>query len=280
MAKRPRLGRQRRDRGGPAASRVLDGRAGGDVRRKRRTKYHWLYNTGSTGPTADTEDTTSGLDWVLTVPVNGTTTIQIQDLVMDRPSDDILNQLGTGVATMGMVNNNDYFIKRIVGKWLLAIQQNNDGAANGRAGSALVTAGMFVARAGDEDDGAGAENFPIQAFAAAGAINNYSPLRPENIREPWIWRRTWLLGNRAQEPAANPGFHFPESNTEYGSIQDGAHVDAKTARRVRDGERLFGVLVARNWPLNDVSTNTNVIRGHFDYRVLGAGRRSRNRSAF
>lgn len=247
------------------------------MRRKRRTKYHWLYNIGTTGPQGDVEDDTSGLDWVLTVPANGTTTIQINDLLMDRPSDDVLSQLVTGVATMGMVAQNDYFIKRIVGKWFVGCQQ----AATASPPNVLVAAGIFVARAGDEDDGAGAENLPIQAFAAPGAINNYSPFRAENIREPWIWRREWILNNNASTSPTNPFRNvFQTSNTAYGSIQDGAHVDAKTARRVQDGERLFGVLTARTWPLNDVHDETVVIRAHLDYRVLGAPRRSRNRSAF
>lgn len=249
------------------------------MRRKRRTKYHWLFNTGTTGPGAAPNDFINGRDFGTVTPgTNGSTAMVIFDLLNDNPSDDETTRL----LPMGVYTNNDYFIKRIVGKIFLSTLTSASTAP-----ALLVGFGIFVARAGDEDAGAGASFRPIGVSAAATtfgtdpqAVLNYSPLSLECIREPWIWRRTWILGNPANVGGDIASAAFPRTNTLYGSIQDGAHIDAKTARRVKDGERLFGVLAARNFPVNTTTDDQNLVRGYLDYRVLGAPRRSRNRSAF
>lgn len=237
--------------------------------RKRRTRYHWFLNTGTGGPSVDVEDDHSYRDIAFTVPADGTTALQIVDLVEDTASEDTVGQ------PIAVTTANDYFIKRIVGKLFLGLNQGTDNGPR----NVICGAGFFVARAGDSDDAAGAQNLPIGD--AADHVNNYSPLRLENIREPWIWRRTWVFGNAASTSALAPTAPiYPKTTAEYGSVLDGPHVDAKTARRIRDGERLFLVVAARTFRPNFSELSSGSISGIAEYRVLGAPRKSRNRSAF
>jgi len=246
------------------------------VRRKRRTRYQWLLNTGTIGPSADIDDTTQGRELALNIPTNGTTDIAIVDLLNDTPSEDVIFG-GNVLPTMAQTIGNEYAIRRIVGK--CHVSRNTLGTTSP---GVLIAAGIFVARAGDFGDFAGAENLPINSGTAAAQIDNYSPLRLENVREPWIWRRTWILGTSTITDAGLEGAQsYPINNAAYGSIQDGAHIDAKTGRRIRDGERLWAVLAGRNFPLNSTSATTaTLVRAYMDYRVLGAMRRAHNRSAF
>jgi len=237
--------------------------------RKRRTRYQWFYNVGSIGPEADVEDTTAGRDLFLTVNANGTSNIGIQECILDTSSDESVATNQPLIVTAG----NDYFIKRIVGKLFVGVDQISSTGNN----AILIAAGIFVARAGDADDAAGAQDLPIGA-QGIGGTDNYSAIRAENIREPWMWRRTWILSNQLSTTIT--GQRFPRSNAECGSIQDGPHVDAKTSRRVRDGERLFWTASVRNWPLNTLATQETTVRFHFDYRVLGSLRKKHNRSVF
>lgn len=240
--------------------------------RKRRTKYQWFLPVGTVGPGADTEDTTNGIERIISVPVNGTSAVQLTHLVMDQPSDDILPG-----QPMGFYSANEYFIKRIVGKVFVSLnQQANATTAQG----VLVGAGLFVARAADDDQSPGVP-VPIAGTSASAQVDEYSPLRAENIHEPWIWRRVWQLGNQLTTIADFQGISlFPRTNADYGSVADGAHLDAKTARRVGENERLWFIVAARNLPLNAVVDNVSFVRAYIDYRVLGAMRRTRNRGVF
>lgn len=238
--------------------------------RKRRTRYQWLFNTGSTGPAAGISDTSSGREFSLAVNTNGTSVMQVTDLLNDTPGDDE----PTRGLPMGVYQNNEYVIKRIVGKFFLEAQQT--AASTGSA--FLVGAGIFVARADDADRPGGNANQPV-GFGA-GTDTLYGPLNTDVIREPWIWRRTWVLTNQLAT-GGNPSMgSFPRNTAEYGSIQDGSHIDAKTARRVKEDERLFAIIQARAIPLNGNAVASLAIRGYIDYRVLGAMRKGHNRGAF
>lgn len=240
--------------------------------RKRRTRYQWLKVIGTVGPGADVEDDTGGIDFAVTPNTNGTSVVTIRSLLVDVPSDELVAQN----LPMGTFSWNDYVIKRIVGKCFLGRIQ---AAVSTEANAYLVGAGLFVAR--QEDVDISATPTPIGSDTAARARDNYSPLRAENNHEPWIWRRTWLISNRLSTAADTQGARaYPATTADYGSIQDGPHIDAKTGRRVRDGERLWFAVAARQWPLNVTADTSSNIFGHLDLRVLGAPRKNRKRSTF
>lgn len=253
------------------------------MRRKRKTRYQWLENLGSVGAAALPDDSTSGRDFgTLIVNTNGTSSWRVVPLLPDEPSDD-------AVAPVTMVNSfqYDYFIKRIVGKIFVNYNEGNNTAVP----ACLATFGIFVARCDDEQAGTGFNTAPVGTGSFAGsaaAVNpaagitlngtlNYSPINTDAIREPWIWRRQWVLGNGIVSETKNIG---PKTNMEYGSVADGPHIDAKTARRVRDDERLFGIFAVRSYPINSTYTIPTVCRAFLDYRVLGSPRKHRQRGAF
>jgi len=239
--------------------------------RRRRTRYTWLPNTGTVGPAADTQDTTSGRDFgLLAVPTNGTTVVSILDLLDDDATEDNVT------GPLGPIVNSEYVIRRIVGKVFCSVGQTNAGATTP---AVLLAAGLFVARAEDIDSSGGVP-LPIGALTQAQAVDNYSPLRVETIREPWIWRRTWVLSNQVSTFNEITTQSFPRTNADYGSVADGPHIDAKTMRRVGNDDRLWMIVAARNYPLNTTGSAGLDVRAFVDYRVLGATRKARNRSAF
>lgn len=239
--------------------------------RRRRTKYEWFLNVGTTGPAADAEDDSSVREFSLTVPVNGTTTCGVFELIEDTPSDD----QAVGLP-MGFYQNNEYLIKRIVGK---LFAQNTQIANATNPPAVLFGAGFFVARTEDADSGG--PTLPIGAATAAQIVDNYSPLRVENIREPWIWRRTWMLSNVLSTAVGSAQVSaYGRTTTDYGSVLDGPHIDAKSVRRVKDGERLWLALAARNFPLNTSADTAAVVNVLLDYRVLGRRTRRQGKSSF
>lgn len=261
-------------------------------KRGRRTRYTWFPTNYS-----DAEDTTQrvpGIQFSLAVNRNGAITTGIVPLTADAPREPGDINPETDVGVLNTIVGNEYFLRRIVGKMYITHELFGPGAdglptdPSNWPLAALCTAGIFVARAGDAS--AAEVDLPIGATVAANLRESYSPSHVNTIREPWIWRRAWILGNPAVKyflqrgafPTINEGefFEFPTNNAEYGSVADGPHVDAKTMRRVRDDERLFFAFSTVRWPLGDAALNDSAIRGHFDYRILAQVRKARSRGVF
>lgn len=229
------------------------------MRRRTRTKYTWFPNIGFQG--AEAENDLSGFPFTLTVPKEaGTSNANIFELIPDftdsqpgSPTDNLVDFVG-----------NEYILKRIVGKCLASVSQSGAGPAN-----IIFGCGFFVARA-DET----APQVPVGAGTQTEIKLNYGVLNNQNTREPWIWRRVWKFQN----------IGFPVANGTIGtfgggSVQDGPHIDARSARRVKQDERLFVCIQAANVDDIDVITDTSIF-GYLDYRVLGALRKARGKSAF
>lgn len=123
-----------------------------------------------------------------------------------------------------------------------------------------VTAGIFVARAEDDD------NTAPDLYA-----DEWDPLNRQNIQNSWAWRRTWILGN----PGAGAVLRddFPISNSAYGSSWMDGTVDVKAKRRIRHEHRLWFGVSAIGWQ----GTSTTVTategqpraRGVLDVRLYG-----------
>lgn len=279
-------------------------------RRRRRPKYTWLppygHYVGSTGETF-TEVT-------LELDLSGTVTSQvvggIVPCIRDFPQNwdqSFMDPAGPLALESGLSEQiaNEYFLKRIVGKVNCALVTDiGNTAASSISNSNLppfkVTAGFFVARVD-------LNNINGPAGTASELQELYSPQSFRAAREPWIWQRSWILGWREY---LRPGLGFasavnvditgigwssgpitpvfgsiyPQSNCGYNSVADGPHIDAKTARRVRQEERLFFSIFAHPWPGGSTwSLATDQVMTmliDLDCRYLGSLRKARNRSDF
>lgn len=254
---------------------------------RRRTRYTWLPTLGTAGPEA-TDDNSSGRSFNIDVPADGSSNVIISAITFDEPQEG--DDLSTNVPLVTVLGN-EYFLKRIVGKLFAELEPTfNPQGDPSTPRNALFGAGFFVARANDSSQGAAS---PIGSATLSERQENYSPLGEEAIREPWIWRRTWVFGNdsqhqiqiqRARGGSTVSPINFataPPNNMLYGSVADGPHIDAKTARRIQQDERLWFVVAARTVPGHeDVLDQGGVINGYLDFRLLGALRKARQRSAF
>lgn len=249
------------------------------MRRKRRNRGTWLPLLGSAGLGGLPENSSSCTFITGTVPADGSVDIFTTPLLLDTPQETL--SAGVNQATpMAFLIGNEYILKRIVGKLHIGVQQfvEDDGDPSFLHG-ALFTAGFFVARAddGDPDQAIGQNSSIIDTILA------YGPENPDVIREPWIWRRSWALSNRAGiEDAATQsteGFKsFPTSNAFYGSMADGPHIDARTLRRVTNDDRLFFALQFHSL---GGAKNTGIgFNAVLDIRAFGALRRARQQGRF
>lgn len=268
--------------------------------RRRRAKFAWFPTLGTqvTGQGDDPNFNLSGREFNITVaPGSGATPVTVvSPLTLDTPlePEDVNNDApGILVGQMGQ----EYFIRRIVGKFFVtrsADQGGNSGVQFDHPG-VLVGAGMFVARAGDEADVPGNAQLPLGGATASGRWNNFGVLNSDTIREPWLWRRTWLLGkldavlakeiaNNVETPTlgvfVENGAGYPMSSSHYGSVQDGPHVDAKTARRVGGDDRLFLAITATPMPSLSSASSSTGVSGYFDLRILAQLRRPLNKGKF
>lgn len=267
------------------------------MRRRRRTsRGTWLPTLG-TGVDVDGFDY-SGRGFFLTVPENGGCTVLITPLTFDHPIEG--ETVDDTKTALGSIIGNEYVLNRIVGKFICYRNPETTifgtGPTRTDAYSATqVGAGFFVARAQDDDTGDADQ--PIGSNTAAERNDNYNPLDVDCIREPWIWRRTWMLGSQnyplIQTGTINHNLFrsannlFPVSNVNYGSVLDGPHIDSKVKRRVRLDERLFFVIAVRNaFGISDVGApgvvdvQPVVIGADLDYRIFGSLRKAHNKSSF
>lgn len=151
-----------------------------------------------------------------------------------------------------------YRLRRIVGKFWCDLWSANVGNVT----CAKVGFGFIVGRA--DPNGALQTDF-----------QQVNPLFQDSADDPWIWRRTWLLspsgyGNNA------PFGRFPQTNVAYGSVADGPHIDAKTARVIGPDERLVAVMASQIVQTSDdqVPTQSIQLNGYLDYRILASMRQN------
>jgi len=254
--------------------------------RRRRNRGAWFPNVGTSGPTGQADDDDAGI-WGNLTPINNISQTFVTDLTFDQPvEDEADNELATKTSLADLIGSS-YILKRIVGKLFVAF----DGSTQVTdSQGALVTAGFFVARSEDSTAATVNAAAPIGAETAAELRENYSPAVPSTVREPWIWRRRWILGNVAQGDALSVKLgitRFPATNVGYGSVMDGPHIDQKTIRRVSNDDRLWFAISGRQLdfdftdPFNpDIAGTNRVIRWHLDYRLFGRLTSQKHSGAF
>lgn len=260
------------------------------MRRRRRNRGTWLQTLGSLLDEGS-PSTFNGIAWQQPVdPTQFITTIV--PVTTDAPSfqGDSVNS----ATVMGDVIGNEYFLDRVVGKIFLQTSAGTTIAPESAQFlyPVLVACGLFVARADDLDN-----TTPIGGALGAESERHYSPLEADTVREPWIWRRAWMLGNAGNTyvngadnegippQGSTPAGAFPNSNAFYGSVLDGPHIDAKTKRRVGQEDRLWFACSASYVPgfgrpgTESIEENQS-INGYFDLRLHGALRRARQSGRF
>jgi len=247
--------------------------------RKRRRKGTWFPTLGNKAGTETNLAVVSGLDDSTEVKDNGVVTTIIRPLTLDAPREDRADNEADSLAD---AVGSEWFLQRIVGKFLARLSIG--ASENAFFQDALVAAGFFVGRA-DPDT-----NVPIGAGSGddASITADYSPLDVRTMREPWIWRRCWILSwygaNPSNQSASVPfAQSWPKSTAFYGSVLDGPHIDAKTKRRITSDDRLWFALSTCRWPVLESESEEGQpleLEWHLDYRLFGGLRKARNRGVF
>lgn len=261
--------------------------------RRRRSQGTWLPVLGTEATIAeDTIERTTRTVSIDLVAAEIFPLTVVTPVIFDDPSEanDVSDE-----STLSDLVGNEYLLKRIVGKvwvqpfWRIPLTEDFASEYDDQINAVVVAAGFFIARAAD---GAAGVNSPI---GGAGVWRtDYNPLSRNQCREPWIWRRSWLLGNPArrmynQGQLASPTGaplnlnvfdNAPANNSEFGSVLDGPHIDSKSKRRVGADDRLWFAMAATSFPPSTTQATGVNITGTFDVRVFGALRKAQQRGAF
>jgi len=185
----------------------------------------------------------------------GAQVVSLAPLTIDEPSD-----VATATTTLADIENSGYRLRRIVGKVFCSAEKQLSGTDFAWA-TVICTAGIIVLRVDPTTD------------APLAIPQNYHPGFIVNWSDPWIWRRTWLLSNIEPQYPDSVANLYPASNAEYGSVQDGPHVDQKTARIISNEERLY--LVAATTIFNSENDQlASDVNWLFDLRCLASMRTS------
>lgn len=259
--------------------------------RRRKRKYTWFPQIGNQA--ADEVDDAVCLSIsLLSTPLNGALSdVTIFPILPDVPAE---TPVGSGIAeNLSTFIGNEYFLKRIVGRFTCSCSSYVY-SDTPQATQVILGAGFFIARADHPSAGGALTAGPIASGTAAERKENYGPLHLETTREPWIWRRTWTMSPGVLSAAVSgvrvwnqsstnqgPSGNFPYNNLN-GSVAEGSHIDARTARRVGQDDRLFFAVQQQvvTYCGTAGSAVYNFDDATLDVRILGALRRARNRSAF
>lgn len=249
------------------------------MRRKRRSRGLWMPILGHRE--VNGEDAVAFTDSLI-APVQISTDSSLGDtqivaprpLVPDFTQEQFQNNTAAdaGASLHDIASGNAWLLQRIVGKLYLKCDPNAvTGPASEIWTNVFVTAGFFVARADDDN----------QSVASLTGQES-SPMRVDNAMNPWIWRRSWILGNPGQDANLR---YSPTSTADYGSVADGPHVDSKVKRFISREHRLFFVVTARGFFRDFVNMlgepgDQPLISGTLDYRIYGSLRRAKNSSSF
>lgn len=272
------------------------------AKRRRRAGGTWFPNLGTVGPEGDQDDDDYGRFFSLTLAGGGPGGLGAQsstvflDLTFDNPiEDEAQSQTDTRTSLADLIGS-EYILKRIVGKLFVSADSQVQSLGGGSYLAALITAGFFVARAEDSSDETIGDPRPIGAETLDEARENYSPAVVSTIREPWIWRRRWILGNAKRRADAGTSdttvaqsglVEYPSTTAGYGDIMSGPFIDAQTIRRVSQDDRLWFSMGARLLggdfanPFGSVDTiQAMTLQVHLDYRIFGRLVKAQNRGAF
>lgn len=232
------------------------------MRRRNKPRVVWLPQTNANS----VGDGTSSYQtfFVAASGVAGDTAVGEIPLVLDAQQ----SPLDTNDPSLSDIESSGYRLRRIVGKIYAQCAQSVKTADTDAVLSGLVTVGIMVRRASQSTG---------QSVGFIAGQVNIDPTIIDNTSDPWVWRRTWWLGNngallglQSDDTALNP---VPINNFGgYGSgIYDGPHIDQKTARIVGPEERLYlTAAVTILVPGSSSAAEPLVVGFVTDLRVLGS----------
>lgn len=173
-----------------------------------------------------------------------------------------------------IVAGNAWSLQRIVGRVHVGIIAPTAGAHEEIWPAIFVSAGFFVARSIDS----------LQGVADLTTLEA-EPQHVDNAMNPWIWRKSWILGNPLSTTSLGNAA-WPRTNSFYGSVTDGPVIDSKVKRFISREHRLFFIISARGFNprfVNEVQgepADQPGFHGTLDIRVYGSLRKQKNSSAF
>ena len=195
-------------------------------------------------------------------------------LTFDEPKDD--DAATPATTSLADFIGSGYFLRRIVRKF--PRRASNQGARGRSTRGPRNPVGPRVLRR--------ARSGP-SSRSSHRELEDYNPLETDNMQEPWIWRRTWILSNPTNQIRNNyqvsqgnapygvsgstKWLQFPTTTAGYGSVLDGPHIDQKTKRTITNDDRLWCVLAAHKLPLDvDYDDSGATLDWWLDYRLLGS----------
>jgi len=255
--------------------------------RRKRTRGTWLPLLGTPSGETEVDGSSAAFNTVSTVPLDGTPTLGILPLTYDTPQEG--TTLSSASDTLAEIIGSEYICKRIVGNVVFHNDTAYALATVVDAPEAIqITAGLFVARAGSENEDQGT-SAPVgwSNTDLTNDLQNYGPDHPAAIREPWMWRRNWILGStrridllRSSTGSLSYGASVhPDSTAWYGGgMRDAGQIDVKSRRRVGQDDRLFFIYTARQWPTG--SDQVGAIKCNLSIRIFAQLVKARNRGTF
>lgn len=238
-----------------------------NFRKRRRKRVIWLPNEANAGQPPTVNFRTDVLSCPAAV---GTLATTVYALTVDYPAEAV-QAAGPQPPSVADYVQSGFLIERIVGKFVVGVSQRIGDVppADSYPSAIAVAMGLIVLRV-DELTGA-----PLRAATP----NEYSPFADDNERDPFFFRRTWVLGNDlgfgVTTTDLQPLSNCPRTNI-YGSGPEGTFIDTQTKRLVQTEQRVFLVVSATN--IGSTTTQSVPLGFYFDYRILVAPRTMSNRN--
>lgn len=279
--------------------------------RRRKTRVSWFPPLGS-AYTIDNVTINSGITTfrVDVLPNGDINTLEVP-LTFDFGQEELLRFASETIPTITLADLQEsaWRLKRIVGKIHAAyfpasfVPEDTQGIIDQASFPAAYLAAGFMVR-------------NVASDGLPSAPNVVNLLTRDDYTDPWVWRRTWVLGQdsttnlfntnlfstaagKTWAPTNDSNFQFtplsfplsniddalpfalfPKTNAHYGSVADGPHVDQKTNRRIGPEQRMFLHFATKGLPIQppggDLPATGKVI-GVYDLRFVGSMLRASNR---
>lgn len=265
----------------------------GRFHRRRKPRVQWFPTYGDGYETGGDNFVVSFRTTALELTEPNLTGLSLPLTIDDTQENLAANTLIEGDAfTLADIQNTSWRLRRIVGKIFVAYAPTNDFSSDDgtqQTYPAVLASAAFMVQKTNE---VGADAVPLLAKNSLDGTSQ---------QDPWIWRRSWMLGQN-WSPNFTPQVSgvvktfpytdsfggsnvwalssFPQNNAGYGSVHDGPHVDTKIGRVIGPDDRLFINLNSANPTLaTQVITADNSPAVYFvvDIRLLGTIMRSTNR---